>query len=468
VTLKIEAKDNIDLEKVEIFIDNVLTATLTGLPYEFDWDSNTVGDGNHIIKVVVTDSSGNESSSEVSVIVRNILVYLSIANDQLYDEEGYSERGFIFLSDESGKVIVSTEYQNGQIVELKSSDFDGATFYLTEAILDDEGGSDEFLSLFTYPHVERGNWSVLDRRESDPVFIGEASLNFTNATADYSYDLITGEDATFANESYLTPTIRLTKSPSNLYIVSRSNTPGIQNKFRKFSGIVVGNNSTIDLSQVDQLLTQSVAILPEGTVEAAWELYGFDASQSFDDAYSLGYIGDYDNPTLLTVEYPGAAFPSYYSESYLEASTFSYGASGTQVHDFIPLQYNYNFVPGSGTLSYSASGNFDFISANYLNPDFTAGWFFMLPKGSNQTLILPELPSILSGKGAPNLAETPTHYSIYDFSSLESYDDVKNYIRQSTNGIVELFERGRQFKQMDFYSTSGSGSREKMTRRTSP
>jgi hypothetical protein len=55
VAVSLDTDEN-DLDKVEIYIDGTLVTTLTGGPFEYTWDSNTVQDGTHTIKFIAYDS----------------------------------------------------------------------------------------------------------------------------------------------------------------------------------------------------------------------------------------------------------------------------------------------------------------------------------------------------------------------------------------------------------------------------
>jgi hypothetical protein len=154
VAVSLDSDEN-DLDKVEIYVDGTLVTTLTGSPFQYTWDSNTVQDGTHTIKVVAYDKSGNKTEQQVSVAVSNTLVSFSIAANQLETEEDYKERGFVFLSDENGKVIASTEYENGKSYTLKNAEFKGEKFFLSEVVVRTGTESDRS-RIITFPQVERG------------------------------------------------------------------------------------------------------------------------------------------------------------------------------------------------------------------------------------------------------------------------------------------------------------------------
>jgi len=71
VTIQVTASDDKGINKVEIYVDNVLKATLTGFPYTYQWDTTTVSDGTHILRAIAYDTSGQTADDQISVTVQN-------------------------------------------------------------------------------------------------------------------------------------------------------------------------------------------------------------------------------------------------------------------------------------------------------------------------------------------------------------------------------------------------------------
>ncbi len=365
VPIKIDANDDQGIATIEIFIDGDLVATVTEAPYETTWDSNTVSDGSHIVKVVVTDMSGNKVEKEVTIVVKNILVELDFAADQLLEEEDYHKRGFVFLSDDSGNVIASAEYINGQHLELKSSTFNGEKFYLTEVLLDEREAADDFVRLWTFADVDRGGkWVVLDDREyDDEPYAGEASLSFTNAAASAYYVAYSNGDETYTDQSNTSAAIRIHKSPSKLYIVRNNDGDSPAPTYGLLSNIVTGTNEAINLSSVNKALTKVTATVPDGAIYASVEMEAFPAADNYSEPYRLRSFST-RVPGPMDIYHPGAAFPSYHIENYYETEDISYGrASRTEFGNFSIPTHNTIFSFANNTLTYSATGDYDFVEA---------------------------------------------------------------------------------------------------------
>jgi chitodextrinase len=71
VPISATASDDLDLNRVEFYIDSSLIYTITSAPFSFNWDSYTVHNGSHTITAKAIDASGNFSSQSSIVTVTN-------------------------------------------------------------------------------------------------------------------------------------------------------------------------------------------------------------------------------------------------------------------------------------------------------------------------------------------------------------------------------------------------------------
>ena len=63
------------MAKVEFYIDGTKIAEDTTAPYELNWDSQSVDDGEHVIKAAAVDTIGQRKEVSINVVVRNRDVY---------------------------------------------------------------------------------------------------------------------------------------------------------------------------------------------------------------------------------------------------------------------------------------------------------------------------------------------------------------------------------------------------------
>ena len=68
VSVQVNAKDNVAVKKVELYVDGVLKATSTKAPFTTKWSTNRAAIGQHALQAKAYDAAGNKSvSSAVSV-----------------------------------------------------------------------------------------------------------------------------------------------------------------------------------------------------------------------------------------------------------------------------------------------------------------------------------------------------------------------------------------------------------------
>ncbi|MFC2146521.1 Ig-like domain-containing protein, partial [Acidobacteriota bacterium] len=71
VTIQIDASDDNGISRVEIYIDSVLTTTLTAAPYTYQWDTTTATNGSHTLRSTAYDTANQTADDQVTVNVSN-------------------------------------------------------------------------------------------------------------------------------------------------------------------------------------------------------------------------------------------------------------------------------------------------------------------------------------------------------------------------------------------------------------
>ncbi|HUS08192.1 MAG TPA: Ig-like domain-containing protein, partial [Bryobacteraceae bacterium] len=75
VSIQGTASDNIGVSKIELYVDGLLSGTVTASPYSFFWNSGAVPNGSHSLMVKAYDAAGNNASASVSISTSNVLVH---------------------------------------------------------------------------------------------------------------------------------------------------------------------------------------------------------------------------------------------------------------------------------------------------------------------------------------------------------------------------------------------------------
>lgn len=75
ISVSASASDNVDVDRVEFYVDGVLSNTDITSPYSYSWDTTSVANGTHKLIAKAFDAAGNSGqSSEITVTVSNAIV----------------------------------------------------------------------------------------------------------------------------------------------------------------------------------------------------------------------------------------------------------------------------------------------------------------------------------------------------------------------------------------------------------
>jgi hypothetical protein len=436
VGLKIEATDNTGIKSIELKIDNVSVGTATTSPYEFQWDTQAAADGEHTIVGIAKDEAGNEKSMEIKLTVQNILLEASIPEDFLsVDRESqYQQRGFIFLSDNEGKVIVAEEFENGDEIKLKAPAFNGNEFTVTQA---QTRYSDSEFNLTTTAKVSRGKW-VMEYHgyygeNQNPA--GEAELAIANVDDAYQYMLVTNGGSRSIGFEDFTISATLQVNPSKLFIYRRNYETG-EETYDIIPSIVIGNTNTeVDLSLAVKEFTHEVKNVPNDFPYVDVSYNGLRTSGTNTEIYNgLGSYSSQEGGTINT-RYPADAFPDYFSGTYFqgEGPWVGYNRS-KKPYDLVPLAATVEASVSGNTLTVTTTGNFDCYTI-YTEVLYQT-WKFYGNKNTTE-IIIPELPQILKDVSR-DLTEAWINPMVYDYKDFDGYDGLLTYVKESDLGYYEL------------------------------
>lgn len=481
LSIKIDASDNRGIVSVKFFIDNILAKTLTTPPYEFDFDTRTIDNGVHMLKVVATDKAGNEQTQEVEVTVTNAtqdpvtLLTIQVAADYL-GTDGKPSKGFVVLHDEDWKVISSATVANGETLTLSSDRFDGTKFTVTELQVY-ESESSAYLSATSYLNVPKGHW-VLVNNEPDTE-VKSVKVSFNMFTEGFGYGVSSNASLSSVNSNVFVDItnpfathLDLSESPGKLFVRQYYNDG--HNKFFMYEHPEIrdGGEYQIDFSVLDnapaahELISELVDFPKEGIVH----LYGLPDAASTTVAYYLGqFIAGEDK---IWLQYPAAAvspFAGYYASTQFTTANGAVAYnSGFGKFNTTPLAAGVT-VEGSGETAFvSTSGQFDFFMTHCSLGAFGDGtWFVIGPPINNRKLKVFELPEPI----ATELAFIDFDASVFDqeffltdFAEIENYDGLLELINGSEGGFPEAINLLEEKNLMIDISRPGLTKRKDYTR----
>jgi len=450
VTLTATATSDIGIDKVELKIDGVPVGVATTSPYEFSWDTSNATDGLHTASATVTDKSGNEKMTELKLTVQNTLLEAKINADMLRKKQdwGYDERGFIFLSDERGKVIVAQEFKNGDAISLKIPSFEGAEFTINEVVTRPWNVAYTLATITTTTQVSRGKWIL--KTPNTQTSAGLASVSFTNRDTNLDYLLHTNYLATYYLNGTTASGLNLLTSPSLLYVISKPKDGSGMPKYHVFSSIVAGANpDALDLALVNKNLTEETVSLPEGRTKGSISIYGLHGVDNTSQLYDIGARYNDDTKGKLTFQYPADGFNSFYAITRLTGPEYnSLNISNSkQPYDLVPLDGTLNASLAGRNVTVSATGAMGLINFNLSHNKLS--WTIFAEKSAT-TIVIPEIPAILNDVVNLNVDITDAWLTITgeEYPQIQDYKSYLDFVRASNRGYNDLAFPQVAYKQL--------------------
>ncbi|RJQ42870.1 MAG: CAP domain-containing protein [Gaiellales bacterium] len=95
------AYDNVGINKVDFYIDNILVGTDTTYPFTYNWNTTGYGAGAHTLKAVVTDTAGFTAESTCAVTVDNFTPSMRYFFTW-YDQSSSQWRDWVLMANPAG------------------------------------------------------------------------------------------------------------------------------------------------------------------------------------------------------------------------------------------------------------------------------------------------------------------------------------------------------------------------------
>ncbi|MCK4532708.1 T9SS type A sorting domain-containing protein [bacterium] len=109
ITIDVSATDDCGISKVEFYVDGALVNTTVDLPYQYLWNTEGITQGDHKIKVIAYDLSGNKTEQTITLQVRKPAEILpgTIVYPNPYIKGKHSKLTFANLTDRTKLEIYS-------------------------------------------------------------------------------------------------------------------------------------------------------------------------------------------------------------------------------------------------------------------------------------------------------------------------------------------------------------------------
>jgi hypothetical protein len=441
-TLNVSASDNRAVDKVEIKLDNTLLETRTQTTFAANIDTQLLPEGAHQITIRALDKAGNEHEVSVNVTVQNILVSLTVPDDYFSYNPNLNLRGFIFLSDTDGTVIVSKEFEeDGEVVELRAPGFDGAEFSLTEVTY-----FSGYANARTFTRVNRGPWvptGIADHHFQEYMnsYSGQVSFNVANAAPNTTYGLsLANVEREFSNESTVVVDLY---SPSSKVLITRQatraeNGASYPSHYAVYPNNVTGNmTANINLNTVVQPTIEQT--IPSDFATGSVRIYGIGNPARPRDMHPISL--DYCTNNTLKYNYPGNVFTEYFHTFFYESGDGEYYYNNLRgLPNLDKLDCTTSLTASSNHFTGSVAGDDVDTYVLTLSSD-TQGWTIWAAPG-DQDITLPEIPFAMSGFLSHNYILHRSTATAVDFSDFDGYENWLAYLRASNHGVEGWDEPG--------------------------
>lgn len=416
-TIELEATDNEKINKIELFINDSLVAEDSRMPFLFEWNTLKAIDGNHSIRLTVTDPEGNKAESNTEVYVNNNLLILNAGAIGYYPN-------YLIVSDEQGNVLDTANLKRFTKTVLKPQrPFEGNAVNLIW--IEKIAGYSQRTEMSAYVHVKRGSeYKLIVFPE--PESFKYVKIHFKNDIPYFSGIRIV-TDQYFYELRSMSDTINVLQefpytAGHKLLIQLFTN----EGRFYRFYDIDNIPEITINLSDITATMAQKVITFPaEG---GSYSIYG--KGRDKDSRY--GYFISYQSPNLLhggnnlELWYPAEYFVKY--QTWLSYMKPGRNAVYTDIYN-VTLPSVYNLPdgdvqiqdPSAANFSATLSGKMDFYTVIYKNEDRSNALRITAPAGYSAWK-LPDPGPLFNDDDLGFTSYSPEEIDIEEFESIEFRD----------------------------------------------
>lgn len=475
VSVKAEAKDNTGIKKVEVFVNGTMLISATSSPVEASWDTKTVTDGTHQIKIVAEDTEGNKEEVTLSVEVKNVLFTFKIGASYLNS----LTTGWIFITDAAGVLISSQKMINGETITVETpegfSNDKKYAFNRMEYYLDNfESGSYKDVQLNSYTGISSGSFILDSNFGTIRTEVGTHDLIVTGIPQDqYQFRGVISFDANAVG--YVGPTTNgtplrasLFKTPSKvIYWMTEGDQIPIK---YEVPVAVAGESLEVDFADFDPF-DSFVMPLP-GAISSYFFLELVEKPGDYKNSINAFFYQPLTEPDQLTIFYPNLNPAEYITSLYQRTSsgTYYYTSASNQIPTaFKNLNAEVVSILSTPTsVSIGASGDYQFIYTNASDLTDTNGnvevfdWNIYMDKDFKSNVSIPAIPENIKNL-YPDVA---AHAFAFDYVSVEKWAGVASYndrvkLRFSGSSIYSV-SKEQLSKARDFSSGGRLGGTSKL------
>lgn len=453
VSLSAQLGEQIELDQVTFFVGDTEINRDTEAPFEFEWNTHTVNDGNYNLKLV---AQKEEETKEVSLSV-SVNNKLLLINTNFEGNPQETRKQFVFITDAEGKLVGEhVELTAGQQAEIRRPEgFEAETFnlHLFNGERVEAGKNPRWANINTYQDFTMGEITVGDWREQESDVAGIATVTLTNVPENFDWLSISGRPAfSFANSedvnenNELVIELEFYSNEPATFLVSNYDVSGGNNTYLLTEEISINDQIMLDFNNF--VATQDSE--PFSTPAGLWyDITVFGYNNDSDHLYYYSYVDGYEAQSNLTLPLIPSIFSKYNTDIWVNSSEGIYeyqtkfSSSLETTHEPLNselVESNYQNNTWNTTISgtdhdfyYLTFSAFDYSEENgeryfdwYINSDRT-----------EQELALTELPAELKTEYSNllNLEMEPSEVVFFDVEDWNDKEDMLDYTLRNTNTI---------------------------------
>ncbi|HVW13976.1 MAG TPA: Ig-like domain-containing protein [Mucilaginibacter sp.] len=360
ISTQVTVAGSVQPSKINVYANDSLIATSNKAPYNLQWNTLGVSNGNYKLKAIAYDNAGKETQMSLDVIVSNILVTLVIDPkiNSIYSNIVY------IVTDSAGNILNSVKYNGESNIAIASSH---PNLNSRCSVFEIKTAPSSQTYITGYMTIPKGSvWDLRGITEINPPHWYNASLNFTNFPAFSSMTISTDE----LGFSFGSP-----QQVANItnYGFSSTTKEYVQyvdlNNNGHYGFFPLDTNATsITMNLADSTFSNSIkkSLTINGASNINLILYG-----RWNKNYYSYYLLDnaYSSNSNLTYFYPDGNYLSdYISNVYYEQNGWVYSTDYTSLPPDAIIPFGTTATINNNTLnsfSFTPQGSFDYYSATF-------------------------------------------------------------------------------------------------------
>lgn len=475
-TLQIEAsaEDNKQIKSVKLYIDETLIKEVEGNAISESWDSKTVEDGVHTLKVLATDTEDNETLVTTEINILNYFFVLDVSDAQLNETVNY----WYFISRADGSLVGIKQLVSGlQEIKFETPDdfsvdkkYTLVQFYHLPQQFSTSNNITVQLNYIPGKYKFSPKFATPTNPSGPSTPIGEYLLQIENFATPFSW-VVNGEHGGISMSSttgdLFECKISLIKNGTNVSLALQRNYEGTP-RYIDLENISVGESSLVNYDELDLF---EVATVPasEDALSFSTQIYGYPEQGNYNQSVWLWSHYYFQDPNKIREHFfyhRGNRYPEYQfiaNESYANSSAGYIRVGTTPPTEFKKANVTFNnFAYDGSTISANVGGTFDVLSVG--GSKLEAGnqlnfWSVVMGGGNEHQIILPVIPDEILQYGLPQRDAWQFNTLYYsDYSGFDGYEEYRDF---SLNGSGSVYTVSKEYLSGAF-TIDNSGGRKSL------